>query len=257
MDAHEYNKRAWTVQVEQNNEWTLPVGEKEISEARNGNLNVVLTPRIPVPRAWFPELKGLKILGLASAGGQQCPLFAAAGAEVTVFDLTPAQLERDRQVASKFNLKLSCAEGRMEDLSAFTDQSFDLIFHPCSNGFTPDLEPVWKECSRVLKKDGILMWGFSKPEYFLLAADKDKSDQFHLKYKMPYNDFDSLTPEEQQVYTSVEEPMIFAHSWEDQIGKLLANGFQLTHFFEDDWGGTQPLDQYFKAFVAARAVKTS
>jgi ubiquinone/menaquinone biosynthesis C-methylase UbiE len=200
-------------------------------------------------------LKGCKVLGLASAGGQQCPLFAAAGAIVTVLDLTPAQLEQDRKVADKFQLDLKCVEGRMEDLSAFADESFDLIFHPCSNCFTPDLTPVWKECSRVLRKGGILMWGFTKPESYLVVPHSGDAGDYRLKYRMPYNDFESLTEEEQSVYTKVKEPMIFAHSWDDQIGKLLENGFQLTHFFEDDWGGREPIDAYFKSFVAARAVK--
>ena len=255
MDVYEYNRKAWTVQVENRNQWTLPVCEEEINAALSGKISIVLTPVTPVPLNWFPELKGCDVLGLASAGGQQGPLLAAAGAHVTILDLTPAQLEQDRKVAEQFGLSLRLVEAKMEDLSAFADKSFDLIFHPCSNMFTPDLEPVWKECSRVLRPGGILLWGFTKPESLLIIPQKDDPNDFRLRYKMPYNDFDSLTKKEQAVYTDKQEPMLFAHSWTDQIGKLLESGFQLTHFFEDDWGGKEPMDQYFKSFVAGRAVK--
>jgi SAM-dependent methyltransferase len=255
MDIYDYNRNAWTVQVENRNQWTLPVGQKEIDAALSGSVAVVLTPVKIVPQDWFPDLKGCDVLGLASAGGQQGPLLAAAGAHVTILDLTPAQLEQDRKVADQFGLSLRLVEGKMEDLSAFADKSFDLIFHPCSNMFTPHLDPVWSECFRVLRPGGIIMWGFTKPESLLIMPQKDDPNDFRLRYKMPYNDFDSLTPEEQTVYTRVNEPMLFAHSWEDQIGKLLASGFQLTHFFEDDWAGREPIDAYFKSFVAARAVK--
>lgn len=255
MDVYEYNRKAWTIQVEENNRWTVPVTAEEISAARKGEVKVVLTPTLPVPQSWFPDLKGSKLLALASAGGQQAPIFAAAGAEVTLLDLTPAQLDQDRKVAELYDLTINLVEGKMEDLSAFADESFDVIFHPCSNMFTPDLKPVWKECSRVLRKKGILMWGFTKPESLLIMPQKDNPSDFRLKYKMPYNDFDSLTPEEQSVYTDKNEPMLFAHSWSDQIGELLNNGFQLTHFFEDDWAGKDPIDEYYKSFVAARAVK--
>jgi len=59
---------------------------KQFTSALNGNWSVLLTPTKPVPREWFPELKDCKVLGLASGGGQQMPIFAAAGADCTVLD---------------------------------------------------------------------------------------------------------------------------------------------------------------------------
>ena len=39
-----------------------------------------------MPADWFGDLAGAPVLCLASGGGQQGPLLAAAGARVTVFD---------------------------------------------------------------------------------------------------------------------------------------------------------------------------
>ena len=91
MEIREYNRRAWDSEVDKGNEWTLPVNTETINKARQGDWHIVLTPTIPVPREWFPNLEGLEVLCLASGGGQQGPILAAAGAKVTVLDNSPMQ----------------------------------------------------------------------------------------------------------------------------------------------------------------------
>ena len=86
MDIRAYNRTAWNKQVASGNQWTVPVSADMIAAARRGEWTVLLTPTKPVPSAWFPNLKGCDLLCLASGGGQQGPIFAAAGANVTVFD---------------------------------------------------------------------------------------------------------------------------------------------------------------------------
>ena len=162
MDVVAYNRQAWNQQVEQGNPWTVPFSAEVIAEARQGRWAIVLTPTIPVPRSWFPDpLSGRDVLCLASGGGQQGPILAAAGAQVTVFDNSPAQLARDREVAEREGLAIRTVQGDMADLSAFAAESFDLIFHPVSNLFAPDVRPVWRECYRVLRLGGALLAGFA------------------------------------------------------------------------------------------------
>jgi ubiquinone/menaquinone biosynthesis C-methylase UbiE len=78
-------------------------------------------------------------------------VLAAAAVDVTVFDNSPKQLEQDRAVANRDGLTLRTVLGDMRDLSAFEDASFDLVFHPVSNVFCPEVLPVWRECYRVLR----------------------------------------------------------------------------------------------------------
>jgi len=157
MDIRAYNREAWNRQVEEGNEWTLPVSSEVIAAARKGQWQIVLTPIKPVPQAWFPKLAGLDTLCLASAGGQQAPVLAAAGGKVTVLDNSPRQLAQDRFVAERDGLSIITVEGDMRDLSMFSDQSFGLIFHPVSNLFVPDIRPVWRETFRVLRREGVLL----------------------------------------------------------------------------------------------------
>src|SRR4051794_6405376 len=146
-----YNRRAWDRQVERSNPWTVPVTVEEVARARIGDWRIVLTPTKPVPADWFPSLVGLDVLCLASGGGQQGPILAAVGASVTVFDNSPAQLAQDRLVADREGLTIETVQGDMADLSVFPDSRFDLIIHPVSNVFVPDVKPVWREAFRVLR----------------------------------------------------------------------------------------------------------
>ncbi len=154
MSILEHNRRAWNELVEKRDRWTIPVSTAAVDAARKGRWEILLTPSKPVPAAWFPELPGLDVLCLASGGGQQGPILAAAGAVVTVFDNSPRQLEQDREVADREGLNITTVEGDMADLGTFSGASFDLIVHPVSNLFVPDVRPVWREAYRVLRPGG-------------------------------------------------------------------------------------------------------
>lgn len=257
MDIVSHNKKAWNRQVDQKNPWTVPVTSEQVQAARRGEWSVVLTPEKVVPAHWFPPMKGLKLLALASGGGQQAPLFAAAGAEVTLFDNSPKQLEQDRLVAQRDGLEIKTFEGDMANLSIFPDDSFDFIFHPCSNMFVPDVKPVWKEASRVLKKGGVLVSGFSNPVVFTPDVELEKQGIIQMKYKIPFSDAASFTAEEHARYFGPDEPYCFGHTLQDLIGGQIEAGFAITGFYEDTWTGVAPIYQFLPCFIATRAVKVS
>lgn len=250
MNIIEHNKSAWDGYVDKKDRWTIPVSEQELEDAKNGNWNIVLTPKKPVPHSWFPDLKGLKILGLASGGGQQGPVLASLGADVTIFDNSEKQLQQDKIVSDKFNLGIKTVQGDMRDLSVFRDHSFDLIFNPCSILFVDTILPVWKECFRVLKTNGILMTGLINPISFQLDEENLK-----LIYKQPFSDLHSLPAEKLEELKTTNEALVFGHSLTDQISGQLDAGFNLTNMYEDNWGGESKIDDFFPSFLATRAIK--
>lgn len=250
MNIAKHNQAAWDHYVEKKDQWTVPVSSGEIEKARKGDWAIVLTPKKPVPHNWFPALKGTKVLGLASGGGQQGPILAALGSEVTIFDNSQKQLQQDEKVARDHKLILKTVRGDMRDLSVFENNSFDVIFNPCSVLFVDDLQKVWKECFRVLKPGGILMTGLMNPLAFQID-DKE----LHLKYKKPYSDLHSLPKEDLEDLKNKNEALCYGHSLSDQLGGQLAAGFVITHMFEDDWGGDELIDEYFPSFIATRAIK--
>lgn len=254
MDVRDYNRAAWDHQVAAGNRWTVPVGPEVTAAARRGEWAVVLTPTKPVPRDWFPPLAGLDVLCLASGGGQQGPVLAAAGAHVTVFDNSPAQLARDREVAARDGLTIATVEGDMRDLSALPDASFGLIFHACSNGFVPDIRPVWREAARVLRPGGVLLAGFVNPVLCLFDDAPMQRGEFVVRHRIPYSDLTSITDEERRRYTDSNEPLCFGHTLADQIAGQLEAGFHITGFYEDGGEGWK-LSEYIPCFAATRAVR--
>ncbi len=254
MDIREHNSAAWDQEVARGNEWTRAVGPEVIKEAREGRWEVLLTETKPTPREWFPELNGLDVLCLASGGGQQAPVLAAAGARVTVFDNSRKQLEQDRLVAEREGLALATVEGDMADLSGFADESFDLIFHPCSNLFVPEVRPVWREAFRVLRSGGVLLSGFINPVIYLFDHRLEERGDLQVRHPLPYSDLNSLTKEEHRALIEKGEPLEFGHTLADQLGGQTDAGFLITGFYEDRHR-TLPIAQYTATYIATRAVK--
>lgn len=257
MDYLSYNRAAWDQQVARGNRWTIPVSAAEIAKARRGEFAIVLTPTKPVPRQWFGELPGSRILGLASGGGQQMPILAAAGADVTSFDNSSAQLQRDREVADREGLSIKTVQGDMARLDGLADAQFDLVFHPCANAFVPDVRPVWRECFRVLKPGGRLLAGFVNPLLYLFDDRELERGKLVVRHRIPYSDLESLSSEERQYYIDRAEPLCFGHTLADQIGGQLDAGFLLAGFYEDRRGETadQVLSEYIDPYIATLALK--
>jgi SAM-dependent methyltransferase len=258
MSITEFNRFAWDRQVERGNEWTRPVSAEEIAAAKAGQWSIVLTPTKPVPREWLPPLKNLDLLCLASGGGQQGPILAAAGANVTVYDNSPKQLEQDRLVAVRDNLGIRTVQGDMADLGVFASESFDAIVHPVSNVFVPSVLPVWKECFRVLRKSGVLVAGFTNPVVHLIDYDLyAKTGRVEVRFPLPYSDVETLSPEQRKRNEAEGLPLEFGHTLADQIGGQLACGFVITGFYEDrdKEGSDNPLMNYTGLYIATRALK--
>ena len=255
MDIREHNRRAWDQAVEQGNPWTIPVTPEIIAAARRGAWAVVLTENKPVPRHWFPaEMAGVRVLCLASGGGQQAPVLAAAGAEVTLLDNSPRQLARDREVAERDGLSLTTLEGDMRDLSAFGDGSFDLVFHPVSNLFVPDVRPVWAEAYRVLRPGGALLAGFMNPVFYLFDRSHANRNDLVIRHRLPYSDLDSLTPAERDHLLATTDTLEWSHTLTDQIGGQTDAGFVIAGLYEDAHKD-HPLGQFAPTYAATRALK--
>ena len=258
MDARHLNRAAWDKQVEDGNPWTLPVESETIVNARRGEWQVFLTPTKPVPAAWLSVVKGKKILCLASGGGQQGPILSAAGAQVTVFDNSPRQLQQDEMVARRDGLVIETVEGTMKDLSVFEDGRFDTIVHPVSNCFVDDVLPVWKEAFRVLRPGGALLSGFNNPDIYLFDLETSAATgKLEAKYSLPYSDLAEMDQRTKMDHMQQGTPFEFSHTLEMLIGGQILAGFVLTGFYEDhDKQGDKALiNRHMRPYLATKAVK--
>jgi SAM-dependent methyltransferase len=173
-----------------------------------------------------------------------------------VLDASPAQLAQDRLVADREGLTIRTVNGDMADLSAFQGGQFQMVFHPCSNCFVPAVRPVWQEAFRVLRPGGVLLAGFSNPVLFLFDDLRVEQGELVVRHAVPYADHTSLTEEECRRFIDKDEPLVFGHTLEEQIGGQLDAGFVLTGLYEDH-DPTHPLSKFLPGFIATRAVKTA
>ncbi|MDQ0271291.1 class I SAM-dependent methyltransferase [Cytobacillus purgationiresistens] len=207
-------------------EWSLPISHQDFVKGLDGQFDMYLTPYKPVPQNWFIPLDGTKVLGLASGGGQQCPVFAAQQADVTVFDYSNQQLELEKMVVEREGSAIEIIKGDMSKRLPFEDESFDMIFHPVSNGYVEDVEHVWKECHRILKKGGGLLAGFTNPALYLFGEGENR---LTIVNKLPFKGHTDQSEEELVQTGGIQ----LSHSLETQIGGQLKAGFQLQELYED------------------------
>ena len=143
----------------------------------------------------------------------------------------------------------------MVDLSEFQDEYFDIIVNPVSNLFVQDVHKVWKEASRVLKENGILIAGFTNPLLWIFDDEDERKGVLNVKHSIPSSSLDYLPESDVDDYINSNQTIEYAHTLEDQIQGQIDAGFAITGFYEDDFGGTRVLDHHIKTFIATRAVK--
>lgn len=244
----EMNSKIIDQWVEEGWEWGQPISHEIFEKAKNNDWHVLLTPTKPVPKDWFCEMEGAEILGLASGGGQQMPIFTALGARCTVLDYSEMQLLKEKEVAERENYEIKLVKADMTKPLPFEDESFDLIFHPVSNCYIEDVYPLWKECYRVLKRGGILLAGLDNGINFIFD-DEERM----LAHKLPFNPL-----EDQQLYQdSIKNDwgIQFSHTIEEQIGGQLRAGFVLTDIYQDTNGVGRLHEFNVPTFYATRAIK--
>ncbi len=225
MKYEDYNSQIIDRWVREGWQWGERISHEALEKARGGEWDVVLTPTKSVPHSWFLPFHSCRILGLASGGGQQMPVFSVLGAACTVLDYSPLQLESERAVAEREGYSIECIRANMTEPLPFADGSFDLIFHPVSNCYIKDVLPLWKECFRVLRKGGRLLAGLDNGINYIVDEKGER-----IVRGLPYDSIaENITPADGDAYE-------FSHSIEEQIGGQLEAGFTLLDLYSDTNG---------------------
>ncbi|MEM7700254.1 MAG: methyltransferase domain-containing protein, partial [Verrucomicrobiota bacterium] len=155
----------------------------------------------------------------------------------------PADPARGRAGTGPFRTHRGCHrrprqgyQGHMGNLAALSDESFDIIFNPVSTVFVEDLDPVWRECARVLRPNGRLMTGFVNPSFYLFDHEAlEESGDLRAVHRLPYSDLESLDEETLSAQLEAQVSLEYSHSWEKQIGGQCRAGLAIADLYEDDW----------------------
>ncbi len=175
-----------------------------------------------------PSVAGLRVLCLASGGGRQSALYAAAGARVTVVDISPEMLALDRQVAAERNLEVRTVEASMDDLGMFAEGDFDLVVQPVSTCYVADVAVVYREIARVMSAGGLYISQHKQPAS-LQAAVEPSAGGYELTE--PYY---RTGPLPAVVGSSHREAgtLEFLHRWTELLGGLCRAGFVIEDLLE-------------------------
>ena len=248
MNYQDVNARTIDRWIEAGWEWGTPISHEIYQAAQRGEWDVLLTPTKAVPHAWFGELKGKRVLGLASGGGQQMPIFTALGADCTVLDYSERQLESERMVSQREGYDIRILRADMSKPLPFNDSEFDLIFHPVSNCYVREVRPIWRECFRVLRSGGALLAGLDNGMNYIFDDDERM-----LANPLPFDPL--VNPEYMAQLEATDSGVQFSHTLEEQIGGQLESGFVLTGLYEDTNGEGRLHEFHVPTYVATRAVK--
>jgi len=188
----------------------------------------------PADRPWLPSsLNGLEILCLAAGGGKHGPLYAAAGAKVTVVDLSASMLDLDRQVARERKLHLELIQSSMDDLRMLKDGRFDLVIQPVSSCYLPSLAKLFVEIFRICRPGGAYMSQHKSPRNLQSSLQPNSNGRYELVYPevRSVDDSKALPPAPPSRLREVGTNE-FIHSLTDIVGGICRAGFCLEDFFE-------------------------
>ena len=236
-EIEKLNSAAWDEEKRKNNWWTRAVSRQETDKARLGDFQIGITPVRKMPEEWMAKING-KVLALASGGGQQGPLLAAAGYDVTVADVSSEQLAQDRMAAERDNLAIRTVKTSMSDLSVFSSDEFDTVICPVSINFVEDCRTVFREVSRVLRKGGFFMFG-------IFDVGRLEKGRMKIKYTLPFSALHSLSQKERKKLEKEKETFEFSHTLDSIIGGLCGEGFMIDAFYSDT-SGFEPVDSYIQ-----------
>ena len=219
----DHNRRAWDERVVRRARHTAVATEKALQNPM----------KVADPDGWLGEVRGRRVLCLASGGGMQSALFAAAGAIVTVVDLSPEMLRLDTEIAARFRLEVRTVETSMEDLSMLKPGEFDLVIQPVSTCYVPDIRRVYDQVARVLEPQGVYVSQHKQPAC-LQTGTALLQDGYLVSE--PYYRTGRLPPSPPGCMHRESDAIEFLHRWEQLLGELCRAGFLIQDISEPKSG---------------------
>ena len=211
-DDHWHNRAAWDRLAKQQNRLAKPARDVDFANPLRS---------VDGPNWLGGDITGKRVLCLAAGGGRQGPIYAAAGAVVTVVDISPAMLELDREVATERNISLRTVEASMDDLAVLADASFEIVIQPVSTCYVPDVAPVYREVARVLCSGGIYISQHKQPTSLQTTLE---SDQGSFRIVHPYYQDAPLPPSTVPNLVREEGTLEYVHRWEQLLGGMCRAG---------------------------------
>lgn len=211
--ARQHNQHAWDRLARNEHRFAKPANEQDLRSP----LETVDA------RGWLGEsIQGWQVLCLAAGGGKQSALYASAGARVTVVDLSREMLRLDERVSQQQGLPIETVHTSMDDLTMLQTAAFDLVIHPVSTCYLPNLADVYREVARVTRAGGLYISQHKQPTSLQCSLVTNSTGNYELQ--QPYYRRDRL-PGAADSPLREEGTWEFIHRWESLLGWMCRAGF--------------------------------
>lgn len=128
------------------------------------------------------------------------------------------------------------------------DETFDIVFHPVSNCYVEDVQHIFNEAYRVLKRGGIFLAGLNNEINYIVDEEEKE-----IVWEMPFNLLKDKAAKDFMIKENAG--MQLSHNMTEQIGGQLKAGFTLLDLYEDtsDFGRLHELN--IKTYIATKLAK--
>ncbi|MEM9410790.1 MAG: class I SAM-dependent methyltransferase [Planctomycetota bacterium] len=247
---HEHNRLAWNRLAKSGNRFARPASEADYENP---------LASVDGPGWLGKSITGKRVLCLAAGGGRQGPIYAAAGAIVTVVDVSHEMLLLDQQVSKQKNFNIRTVETSMDDLSSFDSGVFDIVIHPVSTCYISNVQKVFDEVARVMVAGGVYISQHKNPTS--LQSSISPSDKGYV-VEYPFHRAEPL-PEPRQE-NLVREPGMreYIHSTASLLGGICKAGFVISALSEPvhadrnaEVGRFEHRSNYLPPYIRIKAVR--
>lgn len=219
-EALERNRAAWEERARKGDGYARPATDKELRDPMS----------VIDECGWLGgNIVGKRVLCLAAGGGRQSVLYAAAGAQVTVVDISAVMLELDRRVAAQHGLRVRTVEASMDNLAPLNGALFDFVIQPVSSCYVPEVTRVYGEVAKVTVPGGLYISQHKQPASLQAEALPQARGY---RVVEPYYRQGALPGAGPAAWHREHGTVEFLHRWEELVGGLCRNGFVIEDLVE-------------------------
>lgn len=178
---------------------------------------------VPAVTKLFGNLKNKKVLDCGCASGTHSKILLNKGAKVVGMDISEEMIKAAKEKCNSSNA--SFIVGDIQKMP-FEKNSFDLIFYGLCIHYVKDLDTVFKEAYRILKKNGKIILSTNNPalnnhkKLFI----NDKKYYIHENYFYEGLEEWNMLPDMKM--------KTYARTFSGLINPIIKSGFKLTQVIE-------------------------
>ena len=127
-----------------------------------------------------------RVLEIGCGGGQCSIALAKQGAKCIGLDISVEQLKFAIKLAERENVRIKFIQGSFQNLKRINSTSQDIVFSAFALQYALNLNRVFSEVYRVLRKNGIFAFSLDHPFYNIFDVEAPRISNGYFRIKQSY-----------------------------------------------------------------------